>query len=79
LLKLTVATRFYPGKSPFKPLIRAWDARGWTGLQAEPDAAFFLLYGVHREDVECILWTFNGIPKESQGTLPGTTSPENES
>ena len=45
-------------------------------MQAELDAAFFLLYGVRREDVEYILSTFNGIKKESEGLLTGGTTSE---
>jgi hypothetical protein len=58
----------------FKPLIHKWDPSERAGLQAELDAAFFLLYGVRREDVEYILSTFNGIKKESEGLLTGGTT-----
>jgi hypothetical protein len=58
----------------FKPLIHTWDPRERAELQAEIDAAFFLLYGVRREDVEYILSTFNGIKKESEGLLTGGTT-----
>jgi hypothetical protein len=60
----------------FKPLIHKWDPGERAELQAELDAAFFLLYGVRREDMEYILSTFNGIRKESEGALPGTTTRE---
>ena len=53
----------------FKPLVHKWDVSERAQLQAELDAAFFLLYGVRREDVEYILSTFNGIKRESEGVL----------
>lgn len=43
-------------------------------LQAELDAAFFLLYGIRREDVEYVLSTFSGIRNESEGLLAGGTT-----
>ena len=58
----------------FKPLIHKWDPSERAELQAELNAAFFLLYGVRREDVEYILSTFNGIKKESEGLLTGGTT-----
>jgi len=59
----------------FKPLTHKWDPSERAELQAELDAAFFLLYGIRREDVLYILSTFNGIRKESEGLLTdGTTS-----
>jgi hypothetical protein len=60
----------------FKPLIHKWDPSERAELQAELDAAFFLLYGIRREDVEYILSTFNGIRKESEGLLTGGTTSE---
>ncbi|MCX5647174.1 MAG: hypothetical protein NTZ17_21200 [Phycisphaerae bacterium] len=60
----------------FKPLIHKWDPSERAELQAELDAAFFLLYGIRREDVEHILSTFNGIRKESEGLLTGGTTSE---
>jgi hypothetical protein len=60
----------------FKPLVHKWDPGERAQLQAELDAAFFLLYGVRRDDVEYILSTFNGIRKESEGALPGTSTQE---
>jgi len=60
----------------FKPLIHKWDPSERAELQAELDAAFFLLYGVRREEVEYILSTFNGIRKESEGVLTGGTTIE---
>ncbi len=58
----------------FEPLIHGWDPEERTQLQAELDAAFFLLYGIRREDVEYILSTFNGIKNESENLLVGGTT-----
>jgi hypothetical protein len=37
---------------------------------AELDAAFFLLYGIERDDVEYIMSTFQGL-RDAQPLLPG--------
>lgn len=58
----------------FKPLAYRWDPAERAQLTAELDAAFFLLYGIEREDVEYILSTFNGIVQESDGVFPGGTT-----
>ncbi|MDQ3330246.1 MAG: N-6 DNA methylase [Planctomycetota bacterium] len=42
----------------FKPPVRKWNPRERAELRAELDAAFFLLYGVNREDAEYVLSTF---------------------
>jgi len=60
----------------FKPLVYKWDANERAELMAELDAAFFLLYGIEREDVEHILSTFNGIARESEGIFAGRTTRE---
>lgn len=60
----------------FKPLIHKWDPSERAQLQAELDAAFFLLYGIRRDDVEYILSTFSGIRKESSGVLVGDSALE---
>jgi hypothetical protein len=42
-----------------------------TALRAELDAAYFLLYGIERDDVEYILTTFTGtglVPEEERTT-----------
>jgi hypothetical protein len=38
-------------------------------LEAELDAAFFLLYGIVPKDVEYILSTFAGLNKQAEPTL----------
>jgi hypothetical protein len=45
-----------------------WDPAERLDLQAQLDAAFFLLYGIKRPDVEYILSTFSGIRKERKGS-----------
>jgi hypothetical protein len=60
----------------FKPLVHKWDPMERADLMAELDAAFFLLYGIERQDMEYILSTFNGIAKESEGPFPGGTTLE---
>jgi hypothetical protein len=53
----------------FKPLVHKWDPTERRELQAELDAAFFLLYGIVAKDVEYILSTFAGLRKEPEPTL----------
>jgi len=60
----------------FKPLVYGWDSMERAELEAELDAAFFLLYGVNREDAEFILSTFSGINRECEGALPGGSTLE---
>lgn len=57
----------------FKPRVYKWDPAERLDLMAELDAAFFLLYGVKRPDVEYILSTFSGIRQDSK-TLLGESS-----
>jgi hypothetical protein len=49
------------------PPLHRWDADERAALLAELDAAFFLLYGIGREDVEYILSTFAGLRSEGPG------------
>lgn len=51
----------------FKPLVHKWNEAERISLMAELDAAYFILYGIEREDVEYILSTFAGIRKEKEG------------
>ena len=44
-----------------KPPVHKWKPQERAELRAELDAAYFLLYGVEREDVEYILSTFTGV------------------
>ena len=58
----------------FKPLVHKWDTAERLDLMAELDAAFFLLYGIERNDVEYILSTFAGLRKESSSLLADSTT-----
>jgi hypothetical protein len=57
----------------FDPPVHRWDSDERLELLAELDAAFFVLYGIIREDVEYILGTFTGLGSEEPG-LPGYSS-----
>jgi hypothetical protein len=46
-----------------------WDPAERLDLQAQLDAAFFLLYGIKHSDVEYILSTFSGVRKENKTLL----------
>jgi hypothetical protein len=61
----------------FDPPVHKWRPAERAELLAELDAAYFLLYGIDREDVEYILSTFSGFrgleaalpPMFSQGAI----------
>ncbi len=57
----------------FKPRVHKWDPAERLDLQAQLDAAFFLLYGIKKTDVEYILSTFAGVRKESESLLDDST------
>ncbi len=54
-----------------KPLVHKWRDEERETLRAELDAAYFLLYGIEREDAEYILSTFQGAGDGSEGLLDG--------
>ena len=58
----------------FDPPVHKWEPIERAELMAELDAAFFLLYGIDRDDVEYILSTFSGIVKEQPGLIDGNTT-----
>jgi len=58
----------------FKPPVHKWDQAERLDLMAELDAAYFLLYGIERTDVEYILSTFAGLRNESPDLLAGSTT-----
>ncbi|HUV66587.1 MAG TPA: DNA methyltransferase [Sedimentisphaerales bacterium] len=58
----------------FEPRIHKWDPADRLDLMAELDAAFFLLYGIKRPDVEYILSTFSGVRKEGETLLNGSSA-----
>jgi len=53
----------------FEPRVYKWDPTERLDLQAQLDAAFFLLYGIKRPDVEYILSTFSGVVKGNKTLL----------
>ncbi|MGA2093490.1 MAG: DNA methyltransferase [Sedimentisphaerales bacterium] len=58
----------------FKPTVHKWDPAERLDLMAELDAAYFLLYGIERNDVEYILTTFAGLRAESPDLLAGSNT-----
>jgi len=57
----------------FKPRVQKWDPAERLDLQAQLDAAFFLLYGIKRSDVEYILSTFSRVRKENEVLFDGSS------
>ena len=75
-LKLTCTAndmKPFAAAAGFDPPVHRWDADERGELLAELDAAFFVLYGISREDVEYILGTFAGLRSEAS-SLPGVGS-----
>jgi len=75
-LKLTCTAndlKPFAASAGFDPPVHRWDPDERGELLAELDAAFFVLYGISREDVEYILGTFAGLRSE-EPTLPGHPS-----
>jgi len=58
----------------FKPPVHKWNPSERLDLMAQLDAAYFLLYGIDRDDVEYILSTFAGVRKEHEGAFAGQSS-----
>jgi len=58
----------------FKPLVNKWNPAERANLMAELDSAFFLLYGIDRNDIEYILSTFSGVRKEQDSIFVGSTT-----
>jgi hypothetical protein len=79
VLKLTCTSNdMFPlaKAADFKPPVHKWDQAERLDLMAQLDAAYFLLYGVERNDVEYILSTFAGLRDESPDLLAGSTTVE---
>jgi len=55
------------------PPVHKWNEGERAELAAELDAAYFLLYGIEREDVEYILSTFAGAGKTQEGLFDSLT------
>jgi len=51
----------------FDPPVHRWNPSERATLMAELDAAFFLLYGIGRDDAEYILGTFRGAGRAGDG------------
>jgi hypothetical protein len=76
VLKLTCTAndmKPFAAAAGFDPPVHRWDADERGELLAELDAAYFLLYGIGREDVEYLLGTFAGLRGE-ESALPGVRS-----
>ncbi len=56
------------------PPVHKWNPAERLDLMAQLDAAYFLLYGIDRDDVEYILSTFAGIRKAREGAFVGSTT-----
>jgi hypothetical protein len=54
----------------FDPPVHKWKPEERAQLMAELDAAFFILYGIDRDDIEYILSTFQGLRNE-EPSIPG--------
>ncbi len=57
----------------FDPPVHKWNPRERNDLMAQLDAAYFLLYGIERDDVLHILSTFQGLAAECE-TLYGDST-----
>jgi hypothetical protein len=55
----------------FDPPVHKWNSTERTQIMAELDAAFFILYGLERDEVEYILSTFKGIAVAEESMLTG--------
>ncbi len=75
MLPLAEACDFTDGsfRAEYGGRLHKWDEAERAELMAELDAAFFLLYGIERDDVEYILSTFQGVHDEGIG-FPGEPS-----
>jgi len=62
--------------SGLRPLVHRWKADDRAELQAELDAAYFLLYGIADSEVEYVLSTFAGTQDRQDGLLDGLSVTE---
>ena len=77
MLKLTCTAndmRPLAEAADFHPPVHKWKPAERGEILADLDAAFFLLYGINREDMEYILRTFQGLRKEDGGMFPVGTA-----
>ncbi len=75
MLPLAEACDFKAGsfKKEYDGRLHKWDPSDRANLMAELDAAFFILYGIERDDAEYILSTFSGVT-DPNPLLPGNRS-----
>jgi hypothetical protein len=79
MLPLAEACEFSSGsfQEAYGGRLNKWDEEERARLMAELDAAYFLLYGIEREDAEYILSTFRGIHDRSRVLAGGKSVAEN--
>jgi type I restriction-modification system DNA methylase subunit len=58
----------------FEEKVHKWNPEERGRLMAELDAAYFLLYGVERDDAEYILSTFSGMEEKPEGFFGDTSA-----
>jgi hypothetical protein len=58
----------------FDPPVHKWDPAERAELMAELDAAYFLLYGLDRDDAAYVLSTFQGVRDPDPALLPATST-----
>jgi hypothetical protein len=78
MLPLAEACRFTSGsfQAEYGGRLNKWDEEERSLLMAELDAAYFLLYGIERDDAEYILSTFRGIHDRSRVLAGGKSTAE---
>ncbi|MCC7086968.1 MAG: hypothetical protein IT427_18365 [Pirellulales bacterium] len=79
MLPLAEACEFAAGsfQAEYGGRLNKWDDQERAQLMAELDAAYFLLYGIERDDAEYILSTFRGIHDRSRILAGGKSTAEN--
>ncbi len=79
MLPLAEACEFMSGsfQDAYGGRLNKWDEEERAQLMAELDAAYFLLYGIERDDAEYILSTFRGIHDRSHVLAGGKSTAEN--
>ncbi len=78
MLPLAEACEFTSGsfQQEYGGRLNKWDEAERATLMAELDAAYFLLYGIERDDAEYILSTFRGIHDRSRALAGGKSTAE---
>jgi hypothetical protein len=52
-----------------EPPVHRWNPTERREIISELDAAYFLLYGIDRDDAQYILSTFSGVTDQGQGVI----------